>query len=249
MKKRDGSILLAFFESSSRTLVSFQKAAADLGFSTFLFQEQGSSFEKGESLQDTFALFDEYQFRAIVLRHADASLHGQLAARLETPLINAGSGTKEHPTQAAGDAFCLLERDPQRKWRVAFFGDSEKSRVFHSSARLFQLLGWDVALCSLGQKNDFGLSPIDRAQLKDYDVVYALRTQRERGSVQSYRGLNQEDLGSKALLMHAGPVIHGEEVASELVPSLGARSLILDQVRACYKMRQVILGEFSATPR
>lgn len=237
-----GSLLLAFLEPSTRTKVSFQKAAHDLGWSVVDFVESASSLQKSESLLDTFKVFDQYHFLGIVLRCEEARFFREVAKEIQTPLMNAGAGVEEHPTQAAGDALALWQEDPSREKRVVFFGDAARSRVFRSSAGLFERLGWKVAYCPMGQERaEFPYEQVSRSELKNFEVVYCLRTQKERGSLQSIAPLSRQDLSSEALLMHAGPVIEGQELEKGLSHGLGSRSLIQKQVKSCYEMRRILL--------
>jgi aspartate carbamoyltransferase catalytic subunit len=225
------TIGLLFFESSTRTRVSFEQAANYLGYHVSVFAAQGSSLSKGETLKDTILTLKGERLEAIVMRHK-ASGAPQLAARFfGGPVVNAGDGEHEHPTQALGDALTILQRKKSIKGlKVAIVGDVLHSRVARSNAWLLSKLGADVRL--VGPKM---LMPVSNAMLpgmiynellpgiQDCDVVMCLRLQKERmadgllSSLGEYRRLyqvNKETLkiaAEDAIVMHPGPLNRGVE--------------------------------------
>ncbi len=225
------TIGLLFFESSTRTRVSFEQAANYLGYNVSVFAAQGSSLSKGETLKDTILTLKGERLEAIVMRHKSSGAP-QLAARFfGGPVVNAGDGEHEHPTQALGDALTILERKKSIKGlKVAIVGDVLHSRVARSNAWLLSKLGADVRL--VGPKM---LMPVSNAMLpgmiynellpgiQDCDVVMCLRLQKERmadgllSSLGEYRRLyqvNKETLkiaAEDAIVMHPGPLNRGVE--------------------------------------
>lgn len=225
------TIGLLFFESSTRTRVSFEQAANYLGYNVSVFAAQGSSLSKGETLKDTILTLKGERLEAIVMRHK-ASGAPMLAARFfGGPVVNAGDGEHEHPTQALGDAMTILERKKTIKGlKVAIVGDVLHSRVARSNAWLLSKLGAEVRL--VGPKM---LMPVSNAMLpgmiynellpgiQDCDVVMCLRLQKERmadgllSSLGEYRRLyqvNRETLriaAEDAIVMHPGPLNRGVE--------------------------------------
>lgn len=231
--------LSLFGELSTRTKLSFEKAALDEGGRLLDWDWSRSSLQKGETLAQSFEVIAEYQFDFFLIRHSDENAAALLSQKTGRPVFNAGGGQKDHPTQAAADAFVLWARDPKRSWRIAFYGDGAYSRVFRSSATLFQKLGWSVAIHS--DRECEGFENVRREDLRDFDVVYALRTQKERGSECGLSPLRREDLSERSLLMHAGPVILGQDLEAKLLEERREYCLIQDQVRRAYRLRREIL--------
>lgn len=239
--------VLAFFEPSTRTRVSFEAAGLSLGIRWIHLSPEQLSLKKGETLKDTFQTLALYQPDFLVIRHGITGVPHQIQEWTKLPVISAGDGINEHPTQALLDAFTLYERSASKKWRISFFGDVVRSRVARSNIHLFKTLGWPVSICDDGSAETkvfaeaFDLKLIARKNLKTSDVVYALRVQKERGSVVDQAPLNFSDLGTKTLLMHPGPVIHGEDLSHELCDFDLPQSLIHRQVANGLKIRRQIL--------
>jgi len=241
---------LCFFENSSRTKISFERAGRDLGLEWIDFQPERSSLQKGESWRESLQLLKIYGAQFLVTRHAETGFADWARTWTKLPVFNAGDGAHEHPTQALGDAFTLWKRAPQDKFQIAFFGDVARSRVARSSSQLFQKLGHRVQVVNdgtLSTKNfaeAFQVELVDRSQLKKIDVVYALRTQIERGSRSSLGPLRFSDLGESTLVMHAGPVIEGEDLEFSLCDFSVPRLLVHEQVKSCLDVRRAILHRF-----
>ncbi len=241
---------LCFFENSSRTKLSFEQAGRELGVDWIDFQPERSSLQKGESWRESLQLLKIYGAQFLVTRHAETGFADWAREWTELPVFNAGDGAHEHPTQAFGDALCLFLKSPKTKFQIAFYGDVDRSRVARSSTQLFKLLGHQVSVVRDGTQatenfsKAFQLDLIDRTQIKKIDVVYALRTQKERGG-KSYLGpLEFSDLGEKTLVMHAGPVMEGEDLGYSLCDFSSARSLVHQQVKSCFDMRRALLHCF-----
>src|SRR5271168_324494 len=145
---RGKMIVNLFFESSTRTRTSFEIAAKRLGADAVSITASGSSVSKGESLVDTLNTLAAMRPDAIVMRHAASGAPHFLARYLDTPIINAGDGTHEHPTQALLDARTILDRRPSLEGlRVAIIGDIQHSRVARSNMYLLSKFGAHIVLC------------------------------------------------------------------------------------------------------
>src|ERR1700693_6485792 len=145
---RDRMVVNLFFENSTRTRTSFELAAKGLGADTVSITAQASSVAKGESLVDTLNTLGAMRPNAIIMRHAASGAPHFLQRHLEIPIINAGDGTHEHPTQALLDARTILDRGKQLEGlRVAIIGDIAHSRVERSNVYLLSKYGADIVLC------------------------------------------------------------------------------------------------------
>jgi aspartate carbamoyltransferase catalytic subunit len=257
---RGRTIVNLFYESSTRTLSSFELAAKRLSADVVSVKSAGSSVDKGESLKDTVATLSAYDPAAIVIRSPHAGAARLVSGWTEASVINAGDGKHEHPTQALLDVFTLRNRlgtlDGVAIWIV---GDVLHSRVARSCLLAFQKMGARVTVCgpptliprqmeSLGCEVAFDLEG-----LGDADVVYALRMQRERmsesfiPSLREYASRYQIDsrrLGPRQLLMHPGPVNRGVELSPDVIDS--PQSLITSQVESGLVVRMAILYELLA---
>jgi aspartate carbamoyltransferase catalytic subunit len=249
-----------FFEASTRTRTSFEIAAKRLGADIVSITAAGSSLSKGESLVDTLNTLAAMRPNAIVMRHAASGAPHFLARHLPTPIINAGDGTHEHPTQALLDARTILDqRRSLEGLRVAIIGDIAHSRVARSNIYLLSKFGAAVVLCGPAP-----LVPQELAQMapgvtitydiseaiRDADVIMMLRVQLERqheaafpaAEYFSFYGLRLDHLGlakPDALVMHPGPINRGREIASEVADS--QRSVILNQVENGVAVRMAVL--------
>ena len=239
---------LLFFENSTRTRVSFERASHYLKLKTANFTGGSSSMTKGETLKDTILTLRNERLDGLVMRHR-ASGAPTLAARFfGGPVINAGDGEHEHPTQALGDALTILERKGQLKGlSISIVGDVAHSRVARSNAWLLSKLGADVRF--VGPRtlmpSQMGMLPgrvyYDLAAgIEDADVVMSLRLQKERmaegmlSSRSEYAHMyqiNRETLAyakPDCLVMHPGPINRGVELDN--VAADGDRSVISLQV-------------------
>jgi aspartate carbamoyltransferase catalytic subunit len=258
-------IVNLFFEASTRTRISFEIAAKRLGADTVSITASGSSVSKGESLVDTLNTLAAMRPDAIVMRHAASGAPQFLARHLETPIINAGDGTHEHPTQALLDALTILDRLPSLTGlRVAIIGDISHSRVARSNIYLLSKFGAEIVLCG-----PVSLVPPELAQLapgvslahdireaiRDADVIMMLRVQLERqheaafpaGEYFQFYGLLLEHLElakANAIVMHPGPINRGRELSSEVADS--QRSVILNQVENGVAIRMAVLERITS---
>jgi aspartate carbamoyltransferase catalytic subunit len=259
---RGKMIVNLFYEASTRTRTSFEIAAKRLGADAVSITAAGSSVSKGESLVDTLNTLAAMRPDAIVMRHAASGAPHFLARHLPTPIINAGDGTHEHPTQALLDARTILDRRGTLEGlRVAIIGDIEHSRVARSNVHLLAKFGVDIVLCgpaSLLPKELALLAPgvqlttdISEA-IRGADVIMMLRVQLERqggGSVSFPAGeyfrfyglrLDHLDLAKPdAIVMHPGPINRGRELSSEVADF--QRSVILNQVENGVAVRMAVL--------
>jgi aspartate carbamoyltransferase catalytic subunit len=236
----------AFFENSTRTLFSFEIAGKRLGAQVSNFHPAASSVRKGESLRDTALTLNAMRPDILVIRHEAEGAAADVAAIMDCPVINAGDGTGEHPTQALLDALTMRRRLGRIEGlTVAICGDIIHSRVAGSNMRSLPLLGAELRLVgplSLLPK-ETGLptfTDLDEG-IKGADVVMMLRIQRERmeeafpDTITDYHaryGLTRARLDAhapEALVMHPGPMNRGVEIDGALADD-PKRSAILDQV-------------------
>jgi aspartate carbamoyltransferase catalytic subunit len=257
---RGRRIALLFYENSTRTRTSFEIAAKSLGATTTVIHATSSSIEKGESLKDT-GLTLRSIVDAIVVRHPSSGAPNLLARILDIPIINAGDGMHEHPSQALLDAFTILEHKKTLKnTKIAIVGDIFHSRVARSDAYLFSKLGAKLTFCGpevLLPEVAKQLAPginierdMDRA-ISGADVVMMLRVQQERLSgmqinldeyIRRYQlTASRVKLAKKdAIIMHPGPMIRGMELTDEVADH--PQSVVLEQVLNGVKVRMAILS-------
>jgi aspartate carbamoyltransferase catalytic subunit len=262
-------IALLFYESSTRTRTSFELAAKGLGADTTLVSSLSSSIEKGETLKDTGLTLRSLGAEAIILRHPNSGAPWLLERETRLPVLNAGDGMHEHPSQALLDLRTMLAhlRPGVKKVNektlagvtVSITGDILHSRVARSNMLLLPRLGARVILCGPPQ-----LLPEIAAQtgpgieverdfakaLAQSNVVMMLRIQAERLAglqldLDEYKAgyqLNEERLAAhapKALVMHPGPIVRGLELTGEVAD--GPQSLILEQVHHGVAIRMALV--------
>jgi aspartate carbamoyltransferase catalytic subunit len=250
---------LLFFENSTRTRVSFEQASHYLGYHVVNFSGAGSSMSKGETLKDTILTLRYERLEALVMRHHASGAPALAARYFNAPVINAGDGQHEHPTQALGDALTILERKGDiQGLKVAIVGDVEHSRVARSNAWLMHKLGAEVRF--VGPRT---LLPSHTGKLPgtvyydlatgiaDADVVMCLRLQRERmseglmGSTGEYTRMYQINRTSlrnahpEAIVLHPGPLNRGIEMDDATADS--DASCINDQVMNGVFVRMAVL--------
>jgi len=259
---RGRTVINLFFESSTRTRTSFEIAAKRLSADAVNISVSSSSVSKGETLLDTARNLEAMAPDCIVVRHSMSGAPQHLARMGNTPIVNAGDGAHEHPTQALLDALTIREHKQKISGlKVAIIGDVLHSRVARSNIHLLTKLGATVSVAGpgslvpaeFGELVDEGLrveKTIEDA-VADADVVMILRIQRERQdaaffpSMREYAvhyGLKAKHLSlaaSDAIVMHPGPINRGIEIASEIAD--GGRSLILDQVTNGVAVRMAVL--------
>lgn len=254
------TIVNLFFENSTRTRTSFELATRKLGAGTLNFAASTSSVQKGETLIDTARNIEAMRPHAIVVRHSSAGSPHWLAKNVSVPVINAGDGFHEHPTQGLLDLYTMEEKlGTVAGKRVVIMGDIAHSRVARSNIHLLRKMGASVAVCApptllpphpetLGV--DYAYRPEEL--LKDADVVMALRIQLERqnkmqipslAEYTAFWGMNKERsnlLKPGCIILHPGPVNRGVELDPEVAD--GPRSVILDQVFNGVVVRMAVLA-------
>ncbi len=262
-------VALLFYESSTRTRTSFELAAKSLGATTTLVSDKSSSIEKGESLKDTGLTLRALGAECIILRHPASGSPFLLARSTGLPVLNAGDGMAQHPSQALLDLRTMLMRlgldsaavneKTLAGVTVTITGDILHSRVARSNAMLLPRLGAKVILCgpepllpedALGLGEGIEIVRDFDAALKRSQVVMMLRIQRERlrgleldlgEYIEGYQ-LNEGRLAAcapKALVMHPGPMVRGLEISGEVAD--GPQSVILEQVSNGLAIRSALL--------
>ena len=258
---RNKRVVLLFYEASTRTRSSFEIAAKSLGAITTLVQSSGSSIEKGESLLDTGYTLRAVGADVIVIRHPAAGAPHLMAKHLDIPVINAGDGMHEHPSQALLDAFTILKHKKSFKGlQVAIIGDIFHSRVTRSNCHLLTRFGVKITLCGppefvpeVSATLAHGLRVTRHIEdaLRGTDVIMLLRLQTERLagqkiSLQDYiaryqmTGARLKLAKRDAIVMHPGPIIRGLELTAEVAD--GPQSVILDEVHNGVPTRMAILA-------
>jgi aspartate carbamoyltransferase catalytic subunit len=253
-----------FFEDSTRTRVSFSVAAQKLGAQVVDLGNQGSSVSKGESRIDTAWTIESMGVDAIVVRASQSGASELISRHVKVPVINAGDGMHQHPTQALTDALNIGRAHGRTgSWdfsglRVVIVGDVVSSRVARSNVGLLSALGAQVTLCgpSMMCPDGFAAMGCDVTHdldtvIDDADVMIMLRIQFERGggarlaSSRLYHacyGLTlerAERLKPGAIVMHPGPMNRGVEIAGAVAD--GMRSVIRDQVTGGVHVRKAAL--------
>lgn len=247
----------AFFENSTRTLFSFEIAGKRLGAQVSSFHPAASSVRKGESLTDTASTLNAMRPDILVIRHEAEGAAADVAAIMHCPVINAGDGTGEHPTQALLDALTMRRRFGRiAGLKVAICGDIVHSRVAGSNIRALPLLGAELRLVGpeslLPQGTGLPLFAKLDEGIQGADVVMMLRIQRERmeetfpDSLIDYHaeyGLTRARLDAHApgaIVMHPGPMNRGVEIDGDLADD-PERSAILEQVELGVAVRMACL--------
>ena len=259
--KLDGlTIVNAFFENSTRTLLSFEIAANRLGAQVVTMQVEMSSIKKGETLEDTARTLNAMRPDALIIRHRTSGAPADVAGQMDCPVINAGDGSGEHPTQALLDAATIRHRFGRIEGlKVAICGDLKHSRVARSNLKLLTRLGAEVRLAGppdLLPADFAGDGSIDAA-VDEADVVMMLRIQRERldselgdapGEYLDLHGLTAARMAKaspQAVVMHPGPINRGVEIDSALADDPD-RSLITLQVEMGVAVRMACLDLLTA---
>lgn len=262
---RGRAIVNLFYEDSTRTRISFETAAKRLSADVINFNAKGSSVSKGESLKDTALTLQAMGADAVIIRHPSSGAPKRLADAgwIQGPVINAGDGTHQHPTQALLDAFTMRNRFGSmggglEGLSIAIIGDILHSRVARSNAFLASMLGAEVTLIAPPTLLPVGIDtwPVKISyrvdeRISDFDVVMPLRIQRERmnqGYFPTERefsrhfGINQDRLlrmKPEGVIMHPGPMNRGVEIDAMSADS--ERSLIVDQVTNGVFVRMAVL--------
>jgi aspartate carbamoyltransferase catalytic subunit len=261
---KGATVVSLFYEASTRTRSSFEMAAKRLG-ADFIHMnaDATTSVSKGETLVDTARNLEAMNPDFLVLRHSSSGAPQLLVQHLKIPVINAGDGFHEHPTQALLDALTMEEHFGKiAGLRVTIVGDIAHSRVARSNIHLLKKMGAKVTVCgpptllppdlkSLGVESSFKLEDA----ISNADVVMMLRIQFERqndkqipSNAEYFRfyGLHRDSvrfLKKTAIIMHPGPMNRGVEIAPEVAD--GKHSVILDQVSNGVAIRMAVLSILS----
>jgi len=242
-----------FYENSTRTAMSFAAAAHRLGAAPVTLSVEHSSVKKGETLEDTARTLNAMRPDCLVIRHRDNGAPAAVASIMDCPVINAGDGTNEHPTQALLDAATIRRHFGRLDGlKIAICGDISHSRVARSNTKLLPRLGAEVRLAGPPGLMPDGLPQLSIDQAIDgADVVMMLRIQRERldndadvpGEYLERYGLTAERLSHaspEAVVMHPGPMNRGVEIDSAIADD-PVRSLITLQVEMGVAVRMACL--------
>jgi aspartate carbamoyltransferase catalytic subunit len=250
---RGKSVALAFFESSTRTRISFSTAAARLGADTMALQAESSSLKKGESLVDTIRTLEAMRPDGFVIRHASSGAAAFIAERVDVPVLNAGDGMHEHPTQALLDALTIRDRKGKLEgWNITILGDIIHSRVARSNIHLLSKFGARITLCGppMWVPREFeAMAPNVRRTtcveeaLRDADIVMVLH---EPALAPEEYILRYQLTGERlrlarpdALVLHPGPMIRGLEIDPAVAD--GPQSAVLEQVTNGLAVRMALL--------
>lgn len=262
------TIINAFFENSTRTLLSFEIAGKRLGADVVNMHAAQSSVKKGETLIDTAMTLNAMRADAIVIRHASSGAVRLIADKVDCPVLNAGDGQHEHPTQALLDALTIRHAKGEfNGLTVTICGDILHSRVARSNIHCLTTLGAEVRVCAPPALMPAGIEQMKVTPYHDFDaalsgadVVMMLRLQQERmegqfiPSPREYRhlyGLTLDRLAKArpdALVMHPGPMNRGIEIDSN-VADLAGRSAITTQVEMGVAMRMACLDVLTRKAR
>jgi aspartate carbamoyltransferase catalytic subunit len=258
---RGKRVVLLFYEASTRTRTSFEFAAKALGATTTLVQSSGSSIEKGESVVDTGYTLRAVGADCIVMRHPSAGAPLLMATHLDIPIVNAGDGMHEHPSQALLDAVTILKHKKSFKGlQATIIGDIFHSRVARSACHLLTRFGVKITLCGPAEfvpdvaatlASGLRITRHIEDALRGTDVVMLLRVQKERLEGQKIRlhdyiaryqmtAARLKLAKSDAIVMHPGPIIRGLELTAEVAD--GPQSVIVDQVHNGVPTRMAILA-------
>jgi len=256
---RGKTVATMFFEPSTRTKMSFEKAAKALSADTMSFSPGTSSLSKGESLKDTVLTIKAMGTDAMVVRHKATGAPWRIAEWIEQPVLNAGDGAHQHPTQALLDALTIRQHfGTLEGLKIGIIGDIRHSRVARSDIQAFSTLGAEVTMVAPRT-----LLPVDPAVfaaaasenldevLEDFDVLYVLRVQAERGGASVFPSLSEYTdrygitterfarLSPEAIVLHPGPMNRGVEIEGAVADD--PRALILDQVFNGVAVRMAVL--------
>jgi len=242
-----------FFENSTRTQYSFEMAQKKLGIGTITFNEGTSSTNKGESLYDTVKCFEAFGVDALIIRHPEANYFDQLVGKIAIPILNAGDGSGNHPSQSLLDLFTIWQEFGDfNGLKIAIVGDIANSRVAHSNISVMERLGMKVYLVAPPFFREAGYEwwEIDDV-IGEVDIVMMLRVQHERHteemplSREEYHvqyGLSAKRetmMKAGAIVMHPAPFNRGVEIADDVVEC--ERSRIFKQMENGVYIRMALL--------
>lgn len=256
---RGKSIINLFFENSTRTRISFELGGKHMGADTINFSAKSSSVSKGETIGDTGKTLNAMKTDLVICRNAEAGVPLLLAKEMECPIINAGDGWHEHPSQALFDVFTIYEHFRKLEGiKLLIVGDILHSRVAGSLMRLANMTGIELMVCApqtllpdgIEQFTDHIYYDLD-AVIDEADVVYSLRPQSERNalkyipSLREYSkmyGINKTRLAkmkSTSIVMHPGPVMRDLDLMTEVLESEQCK--VDQQVTNGFAMRMALM--------
>jgi aspartate carbamoyltransferase catalytic subunit len=255
---RGRTVAMLFFEPSTRTRMSFERAAKALSADTMSFSPGTSSLSKGESLKDTALTIKAMGADALVVRHTSTGAPWRIAEWTALPVLNGGDGAHQHPTQALLDALTVRRHFGSLDGlKIAIVGDIRHSRVARSNITAFATLGATVTLVAPRTllPVDLGGWPVQTSgaidEVLDSDVIYLLRIQKERGGASVLPSLPEyvgrfgltwdrfTRMSSDSVVMHPGPMNRGVEIAPEVADH--PRSLVEPQVANGVAVRMAVL--------
>jgi aspartate carbamoyltransferase catalytic subunit len=255
---RGKTIVALFYEASTRTRMSFEIAAKRMSADFVSLSSAASSVTKGETLLDTARNLAAMRPDGIILRHPSSGAPHFLAQRVECPIINAGDGSHEHPTQALLDLLTIREhRGSLDSLKVAIVGDILHSRVARSNLHALRALGAEVRLIGPPtllprELSQWATITSDLAEgVRGVDVIMTLRIQHERMGANFFPSLDEYSryfcvteavvklAQPEVLIMHPGPINRGVEIASDVAD--GPYSVIMDQVTNGVALRMAVL--------
>ena len=249
----DKKMVTLFFENSTRTQYSFQVAMLNLGIKPISFTSVGSSIMKGESLYDTVKTFESLGVDGVVIRHSQNQYYKQLEG-IKIPIINAGDGTADHPTQTLLDLMTIYEEFGRFEGlKVCIVGDVSHSRVAHGNAEVMKRLGMQVYIAGPESFMDDTAPIVDLDEaIKTCDIINLLRVQFERHgesmnmTKEEYHdryGMTEKRANAmqgKSIIIHPAPVNRGIEVAESVVEH--ARSRIFPQMTNGVYVRMAVIA-------
>ncbi len=244
-----------FFEPSTRTHYSFDMAALKLGCKTQNFNADASSVKKGESLYDTVKTFEMFGVDAVVIRHKENEYYKQLAGKLNIPILNAGDGTGNHPSQSLLDLLTIRQEFGKFEGlKIVIVGDIKHSRVAHTNIQIMKKLGMEVYTSGPEEYKEEGYDYINLDEVIDkVDVVMLLRVQHERHTDQmqlteeEYNrnyGLNEDrvkKMKKEAIIMHPAPFNRNVEITDDIVEC--EKSRIFKQVENGVFVRMALINK------
>ena len=257
----DKKVINIFCEPSTRTKISFEIAASNLGCQVIDFDVDSSSLEKGETIKDTIDNLSKMNINLCVLRHKDSIIHDLIDQTESMVFVSGGEGAISHPSQGLLDIMTIRHSKDLDNSNILIIGDLDHSRVFQSFVDGMSNFDSKITLCGPKElcKNIIDTSSFDYEEdlnkaLKDQDVVMTLRIQHERfkdkkdlnkESYLSNYQINKEKLeiaNDDCIVMHPGPVNQGIEISESVYNS--ENSVILDQVANGVAMRMAILIKY-----
>ena len=256
--KKSKNIFNLFLEPSTRTTVSFELAAKKLGHNSININFEKSSLSKGETFNDTMDTLISMKPDALIIRDKNNYSPRNIEKKNKIPVINAGDGTNEHPTQALLDYCVIKSIYKNKKIKVGICGDIKHSRVAHSNIKLLTKLGYQIHIIApsyfldkseINKINNKVTYHKNLNSINDLDVLMMLRVQKERivkgakNLMRSFKKdfcLQKRHLNNKPYLMHPGPINRNIEISDDVLDNY-SKSLILEQVEMGVYLRMACL--------